>query len=298
MDTLVSMRVFREVVEQNSFNAAAKKMALSTGMVSKHITYLESILKTRLLNRTSRSISLTETGELYYASCQEALDILDNTETLLGQHNNEPHGTLRVTAPQFISAEYFSRIIMDYQYTYPNVKLELHLENQTMDLVSGQYDLALRVTSQPSPTMIARPLLSIDYLMVGSPDYFAVHGYPSSMQELKTHNLILPATTSINHTGFKDGDSLIKACSVKTIRTNDTSLMLQLARSGFGIAYLPRFLIESDLKVNALQIIEGYLTEPRTLYAVYKSRQFLAPKVRTFIDFLVCELNKYRVTQN
>ncbi|HDX8941054.1 LysR family transcriptional regulator [Klebsiella michiganensis] len=292
MDTLVSMRVFREVVELNSFNAAAKKIAISTGMVSKHITYLESMLQTRLLNRTSRNISLTETGELYYASCQEALDILDNAETILGQHNNKPHGTLRVTAPQFFSAQYFSRIIMDYQYTYPNIRLELYLENQTMDLVSGQYDLALRVTSKLSPTMIARPLLSVEYLMVGSPSYFAIHGYPSDIQDLKSHNLILPATTNINNIGFKSGKNLININPVKTIRTNDTSLILQLTRCGFGIAYLPQFLIESDLKNNTLQVIKDNFTEPKTLYAVYKNRQFLAPKVRSFIDFLVCELKK------
>ncbi len=292
MDTLTSLKVFREVVELKSFNAAAKKLGISTAMASKHIANLESIRQTRLLNRTSRNISLTETGKLYYSSCQEALDILDDAENLLGQHNSTPHGTLRITAPQFFSNPDFARIMVDYQYAYPKVKLELFLENQTLDLVSGQYDLALRVTNNPAPTMIARPIVDMEFIMVGSPHYFLNYGYPTRIQDLNSHNLILPAINNLENFDVRKPNDIENINAAKIIRTNDTSLILQLTRSGFGLAYLPYWLVEKDLEDQSLETIQCYTPHSRMLYAIYKNRQFLAPKIRTFIDFLVSEFEK------
>lgn len=295
MDTLISLKVFREVVELNSFSAAAKKLGISTAMASKHVAHLESTRHTRLLNRTSRNISLTETGKLYYASCQEALDILDDADSIMGQHNNHPRGRLRITAPQFLSNPDFARIVVDFQRTYPDIELELFLENQKKELVTAEYDLALRVTNNPYETFIARPLGVIDFLFVGTPDYFATHGYPTQINDFIKHSLILPAITHLEGIDTLRHAEIEDSHCANVIRTNDTSLILQLTRSSFGMAYLPYWLVARDLESKALLPVEGYPTESKTLYVLYKNRQFLAPKTRAFIDFLVLELGKLKL---
>ncbi|WJV25619.1 MULTISPECIES: LysR family transcriptional regulator [Pseudomonas] len=292
MDTLTSLKVFREIVELNSFSGAAKRLAISTAMISKHVAHLEATQQTRLLNRTSRSISLTESGRLYYNSCREALDILDDAEALLGHHNGSPSGTLRVTAPQWFSNPEFARILVEYQHAYPKVKLELLLDNAKHDLVSGRYDLALRVTDKPSPTLIVRPIATLEFVLVGTPSYFAKSGRPSSPKELGIHNFILPVLTEVEGADInkdQEADAVVRG---RVIRSNDTTLILQLAQSGFGLAYLPRWLVEADLEQGKLEMaIPGYVPFSSPLYAAYKNRRFLAPKIRTFIDFMACALS-------
>lgn len=291
VDTLKSLRAFREVVEMSSFSGAAKRLGISTAMVSKHIAHLEATQRTRLLNRTSRSISLTESGKLYYKSCREALDILDEAEAELGHHHGVPSGTLRVTAPQWFSNPEFARLLMEYQQAYPKVILELVLDNRGHDLVSGRYDLALRVTDKPSPTLIVRPLGSIEFVLVGAGSYFSKAGRPKSGQDLGRFNLILPILVEGEGIEVRKDQETDPLDGGRVIRTNDTSLMLQLARAGCGLAYLPRWLVAGDLNTGQLEMaIEGYVPFTRTLYAAYKNRSFLAPKIRSFIDFMAVAL--------
>lgn len=292
MDTLTSLKVFREIVEMNSFNGAAKRLGISTAMASKHVAHLEAIQRTRLLNRTSRSISLTESGKLYYDSCREALEILDEAEALLGHQNGTPSGTLRVTAPQWFSNPEFSRVLVDYQHAYPKVKLELLLDNAKHDLVSGRYDLALRVTVKPSPTLIVRPIATIEFTLVGAPSYFARAGRPASINELGAHNFILPLLTEVEGADTRKDQETDAIVGGHVLRSNDTTLILQLAQAGFGMAYLPRWLVERDLQAGKLELaIDGYVPFSQPLYAAYKNRRFLAPKIRTFIDFMVTALS-------
>ncbi|HCI1651757.1 TPA: LysR family transcriptional regulator [Pseudomonas aeruginosa] len=292
MDTLMSLKVFREIVELNSFNGAAKRLGISTAMVSKHVAHLEAIQRTRLLNRTSRSISLTESGRLYYNSCREALDILDDAEALLGHHNGSPSGTLRVTAPQWFSNPEFARVVVEYQNAYPKVKLELLLDNEKHDLVSGRYDLALRVTDKPSPTLIVKPIATLEFLLVGTPSYFAKAGRPSSSKELGGHNFILPMLTEVEGADTRKDQESDAIVGGHVIRSNDTTLILQLTQAGFGMAYLPRWLVEADLESGRLQMaVPGYVPFSQPLYAAYKNRRFLAPKIRTFIDFMATALS-------
>ncbi|PPU96854.1 hypothetical protein XhyaCFBP1156_13945 [Xanthomonas hyacinthi] len=292
MDTFRSLKVFREVVEMNSFNGAAKRIGISTAMVSKHIAHLEATQRTRLLNRTSRSISLTDSGRLYYKSCREALDILEEAEAILGHHNGTASGTLRVTAPQWFSNPEFARLLMDYQETYPKVDVELMLDNQRLDLVTGRYDLALRVTDKPSPSLIVRPLANINFILVGSPDYFAKTGRPTSTQDLNSHNLILPVLTEVEGLEVRKDQEADNLGAGRLLRTNDTTLMLQLAWAGFGMAYVPHWLATRELQSGRLELaIDNSASFSRTLYVVYKNRNFLAPKIRTFIDFMAARLS-------
>lgn len=298
MDTLTSLKVFREVVERNSFSGAAKRLDMSTAMVSKHIANLEALQRTRLLNRTSRSLSLTESGAFYYASCREALNVLDEAAAMLGHSSSVPSGTLRLTAPQWCANPRFAKLLMDYEHAYPQVDLEVMLDNHQHDLVADNFDLALRVTPKPTATLITRPLAKIDFVLVGAPEYFANAGYPSSLSGLSGHSFVLPVSTEV------DGLDAIRKEQQdgglgrgRTIRTNDTTLAMRLAQSGFGLAYLPRWLVEEELRSGSLELaIEGYTPFTRTLYAAYKNRRFLAPKIRTFIDFMAVALTEIAPT--
>ncbi|WP_340610987.1 LysR family transcriptional regulator [Xenorhabdus bharatensis] len=297
MDTLKSLKVFCEVVEMNSFSGAAKQLGISTVMVSKHIAHLEVTQQTRLLNRTSRSISLTDSGRLYYKSCREALDILEEAEVMLGHHNGSVSGTLRVTAPQWFSNPQFAHLLIDFQNAYPKVNFELILDNQRLDLVAGRYDLALRVTDKLSPTLIVRPLTKIDFMLVGSPSYFAKMGYPQSTQDLNLHSLILPILSEIDGLEVRKDQEVNNIGGIRPLRTNDTTLSLQLALTGSRLAYLPYWIIADELKTGRLQLAINNVAFSRTLYAAYKNRSFLAPKIRAFIDFLAVRLADLELTK-
>ncbi len=292
MDSIKSMKVFVEVVETSSFRSAAKRLTMSPAMASKHVAHLESTLHTRLLHRSSRSISLTESGTLAYERCREALEILNETEVLLGQRNGSPRGKLRITAPQWLSNPVFARKLIEYQQAYPHVQLELFLDNQKADLASGWFDLALRVTENPALSLIARPIATVDFLLIGAPAYFARAGRPSSVEELPLHRYVMPILSDWANAKAHKGNSVdINGSNV--IRSNDTTLILQLARQGFGLAYLPRWIASEDLRSGSLEFaIPGYIPFSQSLYAMYVNRRYLAPKVRTFIDFMVESMNE------
>ncbi|WP_051519205.1 substrate binding domain-containing protein [Pseudomonas chlororaphis] len=192
-----------------------------------------------------------------------------------------------MTAPQWFSNPEFARILVEYQHAYPKVKLELLLDNEKHDLVSGRYDLALRVTDKPSPTLIVRPIATLEFVLVGTPSYFAKAGRPSSAKDLWIHNFILPALTEVEGADMNKDQETDAIVGGQVIRSNDTTLILQLAQSDFGLAYLPRWLVAADLESGKLEMaIPGYVPFSSPLYAAYKNRRFLAPKIRTFIDFM------------
>lgn len=299
MDTLTSLKVFREVVERNSFSGAAKRLDMSSAMVSKHIANLEALQRTRLLNRTSRSISLTESGAFYYASCREALNVLDEAAAMLGHNNSVPSGILRLTAPQWCANQHFAKLLMNYEHAYPKVDLEVVLDNQQHDLVADNFDLALRVTPKPSATLITRPLAKIDFVLVATPGYFESAGRPASLRGLGGHSFVLPVSTEVDGLeALRKGQRDDAVGRGRTVKTNDTTLAMQLVQSGFGLAYLPRWVVQDELESGALELaIEGYTPFTRTLYAAYKNRRFLAPKIRTFIDFMAVALAEIAPTE-
>src|SRR4030081_713291 len=166
VDTLTSIRVFRQVVESGSFVAAAERMDLSTAMVSKHVAYVEKRLGVRLLNRNSRTLSLTEPGSVYFERCKTVLDDLEETELELGSLNRAPRGTLRISAPGWAPGQRFADHLAEYRRPYPQVGVGVSFEDRMVDLVEEGYDLALRLTSSDalSPSLIARPVRPVSYL--------------------------------------------------------------------------------------------------------------------------------------
>jgi DNA-binding transcriptional LysR family regulator len=275
MDRLTSLRVFREVVDAGSFAAAAGRLDISAPMASKHVAQLEKSLGARLLNRSSRHLSLTEAGEAWYAQSAQALDLLDAAEAAIGRKNEAPRGQLKVSAPVWCATPRIARVLADYRAAFPEVLVDMHLENRKVDLAADGYDLALRATQEPSPALIARPLCQVQFHLVGA-------------AELSRLGAIVPSYVNLEGFALRGpGGRQAPLRLSPVLRSDDTNLTLHAVRAGLGVSFLPAWLVDDDIAAGRLvQLIPAYSAAPVTLFAVYTSRQYMAPKLRSFIDFL------------
>ena len=288
MDRLLSMQVFRQVVESGSFVAAADRLDLSTAMTSKHVMNLERNLGARLLNRTSKHMSLTEIGTVYYEQCQEILDRLEVVESAVKRSAITVRGVLKITAPVWFANPIFMQALAEYRSRYPDVLLDLDLSDRMVNLVEEGFDLALRITDNPSPSLLTRRICSIQFKLVGSPSYFLKYGYPRNKSEFSSH-LLLSYTYSQFDDGvlFLDGPNGQDRVKMTTsLRSNNTSMLYQATLAGIGLTFLPEWFIEEDLVNKQLEPIQPEYHFSKFLDAVYTSRRYLSPKVRTFVDFL------------
>ena len=281
MDRLTGLRVFREIVETGSFSGAAERLGVSAPMASKHIAQLESQTGVRLLNRSSRHLSPTEAGEIYYAQCRQALDILDAADAAIQQDAATPRGQLKITAPNWCASPRFVRALADYHDAYPDVIVDLRLENRRVDLVTEGLDLALRASLDPAPTLFARLFCVVPFHAVASPDYLARKGVAAGETRLAGLDLIVPSYISA------DILALMRAGAARTaMRSDDSTLTYQAVLAGIGVAVLPDWIVGDDIAAGRLSVLK---LDPRPpdipLHAVYVSRRHVAPKLRSFVDF-------------
>jgi DNA-binding transcriptional LysR family regulator len=288
MDTLTSFRVFNAVAELRNFSAAAARLGISAAMASKHIMHLEQRLSARLLNRTSRSVSLTEIGALYLEQTRAAIEGLDEVEASIGNTAVSPRGMLRVSAPVWMANPIFARMLADYRHAFPEVQLDIDLSGRLVNLVDEGFDIALRATVAPDPSLITRLLTRIKFRLVASPLFLQKIGRPSTLQDLEDRELL--AYVIVPPDGRIMLDSAGGKQSVRfrpVLRSGNETLLHLAALQGMGLAFLPSFLIEQDLATGALITVlpENAVIEA-SLYAIYPSRKYLSSKVRTFIDHL------------
>jgi len=295
MDRLTSFRVFREVVESGSFVAAAERLSMSPPMASKHVAQLEKSLGARLLHRSSRHLSLTEAGQAWYQQSGRALDLIDAAEAAIGSKNEAPRGQLRVSAPVWCATPRFADVLAGFRARYPEVLVDMHLENRKVDLAADGYDLALRATEEPSPALIARPLCRLQFHVVASSDCIAKAGWcgvPEHPAELAKLDAIVPSY--VNLEGFTlrgPGGRQAPLRLQPVMKSDDTNLTLHAVRAGIGLSFLPEWLVDDDLaQGRLLRLVPDYAVPPVTLFAVYTSRQYMAPKLRSFIDFVSAQL--------
>lgn len=295
MDTLVSLRIFRQVAEGGSFAAAAARVGVSPAMASKHVAHLERQLRARLFNRSSWHVSLTEAGTLFYESCRDALDSLDGAAAALGEGHAEPHGRLKVTAPIWCATPSFATLLAAYRERHPQVLLDLRLTNEKVDLARGGFDLALRVTNEPSPALIVRPICAVPFLAVAAPRLLAAHVQPQAQRKgtgamPAVMAAYLPATDTLP---LEPGESAATRERVAPVmRTDNTHLMHRCVLAGIGAGFLPLWLVAEDIAEGRLAALPGAQPVPVTLHAAYTSRMYLTPKVRSFIDFLAGALGE------
>ncbi|MDO5651940.1 MAG: LysR family transcriptional regulator [Moraxella sp.] len=292
MDTLTSLKVFTQVVKQGSFTKAADELNISNAMTSKHVAHLEQEVGAKLLQRNSRNLHLTEVGAEFFADAVHALETLEAASKKAASGRTHPTGTLKVSMPLWFANPKVATWLAQYRSKYPDVVLDLSLSNHSVDLIAEGFDLALRVTNEPKPALIARPLSPIDFFVVASPAYIMRHGLPTTPNELGKHTSIRPSyIRSTSFTLYQANDSTPINVSMPTaIHSNDTMMTLELVRAGAGISYLPAWLIEGSLADGSLvRLLPNYRLADITLYAVYADRTLMSAKVRSFIDFLVAK---------
>lgn len=289
MDTLLSMKVFRQIVESGSFVGAAERFSLSTAMTSKHLMHLEKHLGTRLLNRSSRSLSLTESGKLFFERCKGILEEVEEAELVVGSVSGVPRGTLRVTAPSWTATRGMVDLVAGYRQRYPEVVIDLSFEDRFVDLVEEGYDLAIRATTdQPPPGLIARPLRPMPFVIAASKEYLRRCGTPQSPEDLAQHDCIMVGSGQSWHLTGPNGDLEIPARVVLRFGSSMSVAVAHAVCAGVGLASLPRMMFEDPMFKDALcpVLVKHPLRHPH-LYALYVSRKHLPLKIRTFLDHLI-----------
>ncbi len=298
MDTLLSIKVFCEVVRAGSFVAAARNLGLSSPMASKHVMHLEQHLGARLLHRTSRRLSLTEAGQQYYDKCIYAMDILDQAEAAVDEGAAEPKGTLRVTAPVWFASDRIASLLVAYQARYPGVVLDMYLTNSKVELAETGMDLAIRVTHDPEPQLIVRRIGQVRLVLVSSPAYLDRAGWPDSVTELDHYGAVMPNYRDRNDYELRGPEGQVTIRPQSLMKLSDTTLSRKLICAGMGVAMLPEWTVEDDIRQGRLvELLPDYESPPLDIYASYISRQYQTAKVRSFIDFFAEAMAEPAVSQ-
>jgi DNA-binding transcriptional LysR family regulator len=290
MDKLTSMVVFTKVAKAGSFASAAKELGLSRAMATKHVMQLENSLGIRLLNRTTRNLSLTEVGVVYLERCLQIIDDIEETELAVTRLQTEPRGLLKVNSAPFFGAYHLAPAIAAYHQVYPDVNVELVLQAGYIDLIEEGFDLAIHLDDLHDSSLIARKLGSSQRVVCASPTYFKRHGIPKTPEDLKKHNcLINSSLPPRDQWQFSTPDTgkttLIRVAGAMTANVADAIRMATM--SGLGVALLPTYMVGQDLRKGRLQaVLTDYIPAPMEIHAVYPHRKHLSAKVRTFVDFL------------
>ena len=292
MDRYTALQVFRHVAELSSFAEAGRRLGVSSAAVSKNIAELETYVGARLINRTTRRMALTEEGRIYLEHVTRGLDALAEADAALGPIKASPSGTLRVTAPMTVT---LTRLIRNKSATLCIHKLDLHLDDRRVDLVREGFDLAIRGTDNlEDSSLIARKLAIMPHVVCAAPSYFEAHGEPRTPSDLKSLNCIRFSLSGHADTWeFQKGDR-IERVPVDARYSVGSSLAIRDAlRAGFGVSLIPYPYVEDDLMQGRLQSALGdWRTVETTIYAIYSSRQHLAPKIRAFLGFLIEEFGR------
>jgi len=289
MDLFQAMKVFSKVAEAGSLSGAARALDMSNPSVTRHIADLEAHLHARLFNRSTRRLSLTETGAAYLERCRQLLSDLDEAALVASMSAARPTGTLRITAPVSFAVNYLGGALADYAQRYPDVTLDITLSDRVVDLVDEGYDLAIRISRIQDSSLVARQIGKARQFVCAAPSYLMQHGTPREPKELARHVCLsyMYQATRGEWQFIREG----KVHSVKVkgmLHANNGDLLREAAIAGMGIIAQPSFIVGDAIRNQKLTtILPDYQPQESLIYAVYPSRQHLSAKVRTFVDYLV-----------
>lgn len=291
MDDPIHMVTFARVVEANSFAAAARRLGVSTSVASKHVAKLERSLGARLLNRSTRKLSLTEAGETFYEHCARLIGELEAAEQSLAGVEADVRGALRVSAPPSMVAMHIAPALAEFRRRHPRLELEFDLGNRVIDFSEEGYDMALRVTRQPSPDLLWRALAPLNMCVVAAPTYLRERGVPAQPGQLDGHEcLLFSLDADPTEWMFEDGDGRAVRVKVRgAFRSNVMEPLHKMALHGLGVARLPSFMVGEDVKRGRLVNLfdQWSLYRGASIYAVWPPHRRESRKVRLFVEFLV-----------
>lgn len=284
---LNEMAIFVHVVEAGSFTGAAKNLGLPKSTVSRKITQLEERLGIRLIQRTTRSLRLTDTGNAYYNHCARILSEIEEANIAVTQMQSTPTGTLRITAPVLFGSTVLSSLVAEYMEQHPQVSIDLVLSDQKLDLVQEGIDIAFRIGQLEDSSLIGRHLGDVRGLLCASPDYLARHGALKHPSELSEHTLLSsPEWTTWSLVGPNNEEFNVQV--KPRLQVNDFASLYTLALSGVGIAPLPALIAASALRSgNLVPVLCAWPFDANPIHALYPSNRHLSAKVRSFVDFVI-----------
>jgi DNA-binding transcriptional LysR family regulator len=293
MDRLRALEVFVEVVKRDGFARAAEALDTSPANVTRYISDLESHLQTRLLNRSSRKMSLTSSGEALFERAKSILADVAEAEAIVSTATLQPHGLLRINAPLSFGVLHLAPLWAKFMRLYPEVQLDVSLIDRVVDIVEEGYDMAVRISRAGSASNVARKLATSRNVLCASPDYIQQHGMPQTPAELLQHACIgYSYAATADEWQMLDASGQPHAVKVNCLmHTNNGDTALAAALGGLGVIWQPTFLVGADLRAGRLQrVLPDYHMPDMDVLAVYPSRRHLSAKVRVMIDFLVQEL--------
>lgn len=289
MHDINDMLVFAQVVKARSFSRAAERLGQSKSRVSKAVARLEAALGVRLLHRSTRRLGLTEVGEAYFEHCERILEELAQADNTVHRLHQAPRGTLRISASVAFGTLHVAPALPGFMVRYPELNVDMTINDRLVDLVDEGYDLALRITAAPDDHLVARRLAPIRRKICASPDYLARHGLPQHPDDLQCHNCLDYTHMSSQGQWRLKGPAGDIAIPVSgSLRINDDEALSQAVVGGLGLALLPTFIIGREPQAGRLiEVLPGYVPVERFLYAVHLPNRHLPPKVRAFIDYLL-----------
>lgn len=291
MDSLTDIAVFVQVVESGSFTKAAERLALSKAVISKYVNRLEERLGARLLNRTTRRLSLTEVGQTFYQGSLRGLNELYEAEAEVSRLQDAPRGTLRLSAPMSFGILHIAPALPDFMKRYPGLKVDMELNDRYLDMINEGFDVAIRGALElPDSSLVSRRLCTRKHVVVAAPCYIEQHGCPRKPEELAGHNVLsFSYQQSALNWSFVGPDQ--KTVSVKVssrVQMNNSLALKEMLMAGMGIMRTPTFVVGQDIQEGRLfQLLPDYEAIEGAIYVVYPQRRHLSPKVRAFIDFMV-----------
>ncbi|MGB0467034.1 MAG: LysR substrate-binding domain-containing protein [Pontibacterium sp.] len=289
MDVLSAMAIYIRVVDLKSFSLAAEEMGISSSSVSKQISHLEQHIGARLLQRTTRRLSVTEVGAAYYEKCQKIIADVEEAESLVSQLQGEPRGTLRIYCNMTFGQMQLAKAIPEFMAAYPDIKVDITLDDRPPDLVRDGFDLAIRIADPqlPDSSLIAREISKLPMFICTTPEYLEKQGVPEHPEDLKKHNcLVFVHAANANQWSLsRDGER----CTVQVegdVRANNSLVVRESVLAHRGIANLAYFVISRFVESGELlRVFPAYQPEKLSVFAVYPDRKYISPKVSSFIEF-------------
>lgn len=288
MDTIDAMRTFARVAQRQGFARAARELRVSPATVTKQVAALERRISTRLFDRTTRRVVLTEAGRIYLERCLECLQAVDDADASISELSAAPRGKLRISAPVDLQT-HLSRILGSFMKEYPQINVDLRLSNRAVDLVNEGFDVAIRAAASLDGPFVARALTTLRFGVYASPSYLREHGRPRKPADLARHRAIIFVEPRPWDTlTFERGDKQVRVNLLPAFATNAGDACREITVAGIGVAAAPAFLMRPAVEDGRLEQVlrECTVVPPARLWAVYPQRRFLPAKVRLFVDTL------------
>ncbi len=288
MDSLDLIKTFHEVAAHRSFSAAAKRLDMSKATASKYVAELESRFGVRLLNRSTRSVSLTDAGSLLLERSGPMLEMVESARAELQDHAIQPRGRLKLSAPHGMGQGDLPNLVGQFMGHYPDVSISLHLSNRSVDLAEEAIDVALRFGPIEDDNLIVRKLQLVKLVVCASPRYWKKHGKPAHPSELSNHDALTHSKLGAHpHWRFQDKGKTLDVPLKSRMDATEAGPLIQVAMQGFGVTYLPALLLQQHLDHGELETaLDDYVRDDMWLSAAYLQRRHNSAALRAFLDFM------------